>query len=198
MDLSTSSLRNPVIVSWSLSNVGRLLGSSSQHSIIIWYLQIEKKKIPVSCEFSRTKFIWLVDILFYAISTKFGDFCRYQYNGRQLWWWSSKRGKRMRGSSAVFIRVGDFTFWKGKWPNLKLESWQVLRKYGSVWGRAVNTSDSGSGDLEFKRRPSRYIVSLDKELYYTLPRFTQVYKWVPAKYCWEVTLRWASIPSGGK
>ena len=44
MELSTSSLRNPVIVSWSLSNVGRLLGSSSQHSIIIWYLQIEKKK----------------------------------------------------------------------------------------------------------------------------------------------------------
>ena len=41
------------------------------------------------------------------------------------------------------------------------------------------------------------VVSLDKELYSTLPRFTQVYKWVPGKYCWEVTLRWASIPSGG-
>ena len=54
-----------------------------------------------------------------------------------------------------------------------------------------------TADLEFKPRPSLYVVSLDKELYSTLPRFTQVYKWVPAKYCWEVTLRWASIPSGG-
>ena len=45
---------------------------------------------------------------------------------------------------------------------------------------------------------ARRVVSLDKELYSTLPRFTQVYKWVPAKYCWEVTLRWASILSGGQ
>jgi len=27
------------------------------------------------------------------------------------------------------------------------------------------------------------VVSLDKELYSTLSLFTQVYKWVPAKYC---------------
>ena len=28
------------------------------------------------------------------------------------------------------------------------------------------------------------VVSLDKELYYTLSLFTQVYKWVPVTYCW--------------
>ena len=41
------------------------------------------------------------------------------------------------------------------------------------------------------------VVSLDKELYSTLSLFTQVYKWVPATYCWGVTLRWTSIPSRG-
>ena len=47
-------------------------------------------------------------------------------------------------------------------------------------------------DLEgFARR----VVSLDKELYSTLSLFNQVYKWVPATYCWAVTLRWTSISS---
>ena len=32
--------------------------------------------------------------------------------------------------------------------------------------------------------PARRVVSLDKELYSTLSLFTQVYKWVPATYCW--------------
>ena len=31
---------------------------------------------------------------------------------------------------------------------------------------------------------ARRVVSLDKELYCTLSLFTQVYKWVPAIYCW--------------
>ena len=44
---------------------------------------------------------------------------------------------------------------------------------------------------------ARHIVFLDKELYSTLSCFTQVYKWVPATYCWGVTLQWTSIPSGG-
>ena len=37
---------------------------------------------------------------------------------------------------------------------------------------------------------ARRVVSLDKELYSSLSLFTQVYKWVPATYCWRVTLRW--------
>ena len=45
---------------------------------------------------------------------------------------------------------------------------------------------------------ARRVVSLDKELHSTLPRFTQVYKRVSAKYYREVTLRWASIPSVGR
>ena len=28
--------------------------------------------------------------------------------------------------------------------------------------------------------------------------FTQVSKWVPATYCWEVTPRWTGIPSMGE
>ena len=40
--------------------------------------------------------------------------------------------------------------------------------------------------------------SLDKELYSTLSLFTQVYKWVLATYCWEVTLRWTGTPSRGE
>ena len=43
----------------------------------------------------------------------------------------------------------------------------------------------------------RLIVSLNKELYSTLSLFTQVYKWVPATYCWRITLRWTSIPYRG-
>ena len=44
---------------------------------------------------------------------------------------------------------------------------------------------------------ARRIVSLVQELYSALSLFTQVYKWVLATYCWEITLRWTSIPSRG-
>ena len=54
-------------------------------------------------------------------------------------------------------------------------------------------------DLEVRGSSlARRVVSLDKELYSTLSLFTQVYKWVPATYCWGVTLRWTSIPSRGE
>ena len=54
-------------------------------------------------------------------------------------------------------------------------------------------------DLEVRGSSlARRVVSLDKELYSTLSLFTHVYKWVPATYCWRVTLRWTSIPSRGK
>ena len=42
-------------------------------------------------------------------------------------------------------------------------------------------------DLEVRGSSSaRRFVSLGKELYSTLSLFTQVYKWVPASYCWGV------------
>ena len=51
-------------------------------------------------------------------------------------------------------------------------------------------------DLEVRGSSlARRVVSLDKELYSTLCLFTCVYKWIPATYCWGVTLRWTSIPS---
>ena len=46
------------------------------------------------------------------------------------------------------------------------------------------TLDVGVQSLSLTRR----IVSLSKELYSTLSLFTQVYKWVPATYCWGLTL----------
>ena len=42
---------------------------------------------------------------------------------------------------------------------------------------------------------ARRVVSLDKELYSSLSLFIQVYKSVPATFCWGVTLRWTSIQS---
>ena len=45
---------------------------------------------------------------------------------------------------------------------------------------------------------ARRFVSLDKRLYSTLSRFSQVYKWVPVTYCWGVTLRWTSMSSRGE
>ena len=45
--------------------------------------------------------------------------------------------------------------------------------------------------------PYHHVVSLDKNLYTTLSRSTQVYKWVPAILL-GVTLRWTSILSGGR
>ena len=48
-------------------------------------------------------------------------------------------------------------------------------------------------DLEVRDSSlARRVVSLGKELYSTLSLFTQVYKWVPATYCWGVTLRCTS------
>ena len=54
-------------------------------------------------------------------------------------------------------------------------------------------------DLEgWESSLARCFVSLDKRLYSTLSRFSQVYKWVPVTYCWGVTLRWTSISSRGE
>ena len=45
---------------------------------------------------------------------------------------------------------------------------------------------------------AHHAVSSHKEYYASLSLFSQVYKWVPAIYCWGVTLRWTSIPSRGE
>ena len=46
-----------------------------------------------------------------------------------------------------------------------------------------------SPELEVRgSSPARRVASLDKELYSTLSLFAQMYKWVPASYCWGITL----------
>jgi len=73
---------------------------------------------------------------------------------------------------------------KQEWPVNEglVYSKSCTTQCGGVCGLAVNTSNSGSGGPGFK--PARRVVSLDKELYSPLSLFTQVYKWVPATYCW--------------
>ena len=70
----------------------------------------------------------------------------------------------------------------------------LLAACGGVCGRVVNSSNPGSGGPGSSL--ARRAVSLDKELYSTLSLFIQEFKWVPATYCWGITLRWTSIPSG--
>ena len=56
-----------------------------------------------------------------------------------------------------------------------------------------------SPELEVRgSSPARRVASLDKELYSTLSLFAQVYKWVPASYCWGITLRWTTSRPGGR
>ena len=71
----------------------------------------------------------------------------------------------------------------------------------TLWRRGcavVNAFDFRSGGRCFEASPCQRVVSLDKILCPTLSLFTQVYKWVPATYCWGVTLRWTGIPSRGR
>ena len=44
----------------------------------------------------------------------------------------------------------------------------------------------------------RVVISLDKELYSTLSLFTQLYKWVPATYCWGGNLAKETGISSGR
>ena len=72
----------------------------------------------------------------------------------------------------------------------------AIRLERGVCGRALTPQT-----LDLKVRGSSLasrVVSQDKELYSTLSLFTQMYKRVPATYCWGVTLRWTSIPSRGE
>ena len=59
-----------------------------------------------------------------------------------------------------------------------------MEKSGGVCGRAVNTSNTGSGGV-CASSLAHCVVSLDKELYSTLSLLTpgQVHKWVPVTYC---------------
>ena len=79
--------------------------------------------------------------------------------------------------------------------NLEFSFTSSQTSCGGMCGQAVNTSNSGSGGPGSSL--ARRVVSLDKELKSTLSPFTQVYKCVPATYCWGVTLRWTSILSKG-
>ena len=54
-------------------------------------------------------------------------------------------------------------------------------------------------DLEVRgSSEARRAVWLDQELYSTLSLSAQVYKGVPATYCWGVIPGWTSIPSRGE
>ena len=75
-----------------------------------------------------------------------------------------------------------------------LGSFIVCLTIGRVCGRVVKL------DLRIwdQASPLALFPHTRKELYSTLSVFTQLYKWVPATYCWRVTLRWISIPYRGE
>ena len=67
----------------------------------------------------------------------------------------------------------------------------LITVYGQVGVEACVAQQVTTRTLDLEVRCSslaRCVVSLGKELYFTLSLFTQVYKWVPATYCWGVTL----------
>ena len=59
-----------------------------------------------------------------------------------------------------------------------------------------NTSNSGSRGTRFKPRQFRCFLRQGALLH--LVSLLPVYKWVPATFCWWVTMRWTSIPSRGE
>jgi len=64
---------------------------------------------------------------------------------------------------------------------------QWYEHYGmNQWyARVAEPLTPRTSDLEVRGSSlARCVVSLDKELYSTFSLFTQVYKWVPATYCW--------------
>ena len=69
----------------------------------------------------------------------------------------------------------------------------LYRSSGGTCVQAVNTSNPESGGLEFKPCPSHCFLRQGSLLHFV--SLHQVYKWVPATYCWGVTLQWSSIPS---
>ena len=64
-------------------------------------------------------------------------------------------------------------------------------------GRAVNTSNSRSGGPGCRPRPSRCFLRQGTLLHFVSQSSPRCIMWVPATYCWGVTLRWISIPSRG-
>ena len=100
--------------------------------------------------------------------------------------------------------------WQIEWVEISVTNFEAMLShmyepllitvYGQVGVEACVAQQVTPRTLDLEVRCSslaRCVVSLDKELYSTLSLFTQVYKWVPATYCWGVTLWWTSILSRG-
>jgi len=62
----------------------------------------------------------------------------------------------------------------------------------------VSTLASGSSGPSSRPSWGHCVVFLGRHFTLTVPLSTQVYKWVPLNLMLGVTLRWTSIPSGGK
>ena len=109
--------------------------------------------------------------------------------------------------------IYDFYFFSHSWSHYHIllsraTLWKMIGYDLQLYLRYINSMEACVTDCITPRtqgleaRGSNLaldrIVSLDKEFYFTLSRFTQMYKWVLARYCWGLTLRWTRILSRGE
>ena len=84
----------------------------------------------------------------------------------------------------MILRVFSFIYYKLRWEsNERVALFYFLVIQLCVWrrcGLVISALDFRSGGRWFEPGLCRRVVSLDKKLYFTLPLFTQAYKWVPA------------------
>ena len=90
--------------------------------------------------------------------------------------------------NALLMKIGQssyFWVWLADWEFYLLSSMFGLTLWFTVEACVAERLTVGTLDLEVRGSSLAHgiIVSLDKELYFTLPLFTRVYKWVPATHC---------------
>ena len=90
--------------------------------------------------------------------------------------------------NALLMKIGQssyFWVWLADWEFYLLSSMFGLTLWFTVEACVAERLTLGTLDLEVRGSSLAHgiIVSLDKELYFTLPLFTRVYKWVPATHC---------------
>ena len=88
----------------------------------------------------------------------------------------------------TLMKIGQssyFWVWLADWEFYLLSSMFGLTLWFTVEACVAERLTLGTLDLEVRGSSLAHgiIVSLDKELYFTLPLFTWVYKWVPATHC---------------
>ena len=95
-----------------------------------------------------------------------------------IYHWNAHKNTRCHVISNAYQ---DLIFEINHFRSIYQIKWNALTKIcGGMCGWPVNTSNSGSGGLGFKPRPSRCFLRQETLLHFS--PLTQVYKWVAATY----------------